>query len=51
MTSLRAVRDRYAHNQGYPFADVLTEADIRVLIALAFELFLRIPILDLMSPG
>jgi len=29
MTSLQAVRDRFARNEGLPFADVLTEASIR----------------------
>jgi hypothetical protein len=29
MTSLEAVRARFARNQGLPFADVLTEASIR----------------------
>ncbi len=28
MTSLQEVRDRFAHNEGLPFADVLTEANI-----------------------
>ena len=28
MTSLQAVRDRLARNEGLPFADVLTEASI-----------------------
>ena len=29
MTSLDAVRDRFARNEGLPFADILTEASIR----------------------
>jgi hypothetical protein len=29
MTSLEAVRARFARNQGLPFADVLTETSIR----------------------
>ena len=29
MTSLQAVRARFARNEGLPFADVLTEASIR----------------------
>jgi len=29
MTSLDAVRARFAHNEGLPFADILTEASIQ----------------------
>ena len=32
MTSLEAVRARFARNQGLPFADVLTEASIRAVL-------------------
>jgi hypothetical protein len=32
MTSLEAVRTRFARNQGLPFADVLTEASIRAVL-------------------
>jgi hypothetical protein len=32
MTSLQAVRDRFARNEGLPFADVLTEARIREVL-------------------
>ena len=32
MTSLDAVRARFARNEGLPFADILTEASIREVL-------------------
>ncbi len=32
MTSLEVVRARFAHNEGLPFADILTEASIREVL-------------------
>ena len=32
MSSLDAVRARFARNEGLPFADILTEASIRVIL-------------------
>ena len=32
MSSLDAVRARFAHNEGLPFADILTEASIREVL-------------------